>query len=351
MTKPPSKKPRPIGLSHDSDAPARSRPRTARDPQQPQLPFDPMPTRIEPCLALLKLTPPTGPEWAFEVKWDGYRLAVHIEPSGIRIISRGGHDWTNRFPAIAKAAKTLAVATAILDGEGVVLDDEGRSDFSALQQSLGGRGGNLSSNAAVFYAFDLLYFDGHDLTGMEQSARRHLLEDLLKDEAGVIRLSEEIEADGDVLFASACEHGLEGIIAKHRDRPYRSGRHGDWLKIKCVQSDSFIVVGYEPSIVNPAAVGSLLLAAQQGPDLVYVGSVGTGFTDAIAADLKRTLDRLKTKTPPVPVKGKSIVFSQPTLIVEIEYRAWTGDGKLRHPSYKGLREVQDNAAIYQIKDQ
>jgi bifunctional non-homologous end joining protein LigD len=122
------------------------------------------------------------------------------------------------------------------------------------------------------------------------------------------------------------------------------------LKIKCIQSDSFIVVGYEPSIVNPAAVGNLLLAAQHGPDLVYVGSVGTGFTSAIAVDLKGTLDRLKTKTPPVPVKGKNIVFSQPTLIVEIEYRVWTGDGKLRHPSYKGLREVQDNAAIYQIKD-
>jgi bifunctional non-homologous end joining protein LigD len=177
MTKPPRQKTQP--LLRETEAPIRSRPRKARDPAQPQLPFDPMPDRIEPCLALLKAKPPSGPDWIYEIKWDGYRVAVHVEPNSVRIITRGGHDWTHRFPAIAAAARELGVATAILDGEAVVHDAEGRSDFGALQRSLGGRGGRQASDDAILYAFDLLYFDGHDLTKMQLSGRRHLLEDLI----------------------------------------------------------------------------------------------------------------------------------------------------------------------------
>ena len=307
-----------------------------------------MPDRVEPCLALLKSKPPAGPDWAFEIKWDGYRLAIHIEPTRVRILTRGGHDWTERFPAIADAARSLGVATAILDGEAVVLDGAGRSDFGALQRSLGGRGGKRQSEEAILYAFDLLYFDGHDLTGMEQSARRHLLSGLVSSAEGAIRLSEDVDADGEALLQSAREHGLEGIIAKHRDRPYRSGCTGDWLKIKCVQSDSFIVVGYEPSGSARGGVGNLLLAARKGHDFVFVGSVGTGFKESDAVHLRKTLDM----RPPIVglPTGKAIVFAQPTLIAEIEYRAWTDDGKRRHASYKGLREAQDNAAIYEIDD-
>lgn len=263
MTKRPRKPSQP--LLGDAETPLRSRPRRRRDPAQPQLPFDPMPERIEPCLALLKPRPPKGPQWAFEVKWDGYRLAVHIEPSGVRILTRGGHDWTTRFPAIVAAAKRLPVPTAILDGEAVVFDEQGRSDFGRLQQSLGGRGGKWTSREAVLMAFDLLYFDGRDLTGTELSARRHLLEGLVP--AGgedAIRLSEEIEADGDVLLRIACEHGLEGIIAKDRKSTYRSGRLGDWLKIKCVQSDGFLIVGYEKATASFGGIGRLLLAARKG---------------------------------------------------------------------------------------
>jgi bifunctional non-homologous end joining protein LigD len=348
MTKPPRKPSKP--LLRETDAPVRGQPRRRRDPAQPQLPLDPMPGRIEPCLALLKSKPPKGPEWAFEIKWDGYRLAIHIEPSGVRIITRGGHDWTHRFPVIAEAAKHLGVSTAILDGEAVVLDERGRSDFGALQQSLGGRGGKRSSDESIFYAFDLLYFDGHDLRMLDLASRRHLLDELVSDRDGTIRLSEEIEADGAALLAAACEHGLEGIIAKHKDRPYRSGRLGDWLKIKCVQSDSFVVVGYEHSTSARAGIGSLLLAARKGDDLAYVGSVGTGFKERDAIYLREALDKLKVSKPPIPYSGrrKNIVWAQPTLIAEIEYRAWTDDGKLRHSSYKGLREVQDSAAIYEI---
>jgi bifunctional non-homologous end joining protein LigD len=335
-------------LLQDGTLTAKSQPRRRRDPAQPNLPFDPMPDRVEPCLALLKTAPPVGPDWAYEVKWDGYRLAVHTEPKNVRIITRGGHDWTHRFPTIAAAARQLGVGTAILDGEAVVLNAEGRSDFGALQRSLGGRGGKRTSTESILFAFDLLYLDGHDLTKTELSVRRHLLEDLLDGAVGAIRLSEEVQGNGDELLAKACSAGLEGIIAKHRDSRYRSGRTGDWLKIKCVQSESFMVVGYEQSASARGGIGSLLLAARRGHDWVYVGAVGTGFKEKDAAYLKKTLDMLKTRTPVVPLKGKNYVFAEPTLIAEIEFRGWTDDGNLRHASYKGLREVQDNAAVYEL---
>lgn len=169
-------------------------------------------------------------------------------------------------------------------------------------------------------------------------------------EQGDIRLSEEIEADGDQLLASACEHGLEGIIAKRRDAPYRSGRLGDWVKVKCVQSDSFFIVGYEKSTVARGQIGSLLLAGRKGDDLVYVGSVGTGFKERDVLQVRIMMEKITLKTPPLPYAGarKNVVWLQPTLIAEIEYRAWSDDGKLRHASYKGLRDVQDNAAIYEV---
>ncbi len=310
-----------------------------------------MPDRIEPCLALLKPRPPKGRQWAFEVKWDGYRLAVHIERSGVRILTRGGHDWTGRFPAILAAAKRLPVSTAILDGEAVVFDEQGRSDFGRLQQSLGGRGGNRSSREAVMMAFDLLYFDGHDLMETEFTARRHLLEGLVP--AGgeeAIRLSEEIEADGETLLRIACEHGLEGIIAKDRNSTYRSGRGGEWLKIKCIQSDGFVIVGYQRSSAAFGNIGALLLAARKGDELVYVGSVGTGFKADEAMKLRAAMDKIKATKPAVKYFGgrKNLIWIKPKLIAEIEYRAWTHDGKLRHASYKGLRDTADDAAILEL---
>lgn len=173
-----------------------------------------------------------------------------------------------------------------------------------------------------------------------------MLQELLKDQSGVICLSEEIEADGVILLRAACAHGLEGIIAKHKRHPYHSGRTGDWLKIKCVQSESFFIVGWEPSRAAFGGIGRLLLAAYKGDDLVYVGGVGTGFNERTATALRKQLEKLKTSKPPVPIKRKGGVFVLPTLIAEIEFRAWTQDRKLRHASYKGLRVVQDNAAVY-----
>ncbi|MGH0214432.1 non-homologous end-joining DNA ligase [Sinorhizobium meliloti] len=349
MTKTPRSKP----LLRDTDPPIRSRPRKPRDPMQPQLLLDPMPARVEPCLALLKPKPPHGPKWSYEIKWDGYRGAIHIEPSGIRILTRNGHDWTRRFPAIAEGARSLGVASAIIDGEMVCLDEQGRSDFSLLQKSLGGRGGKRSAADAVFVAFDLLYLDGHDFRNTELSARRHLLEGLIS-AAGdsAIRFSEDFEGDPDDFFDIACQHGLEGIIAKDRSSVYRSGRLGDWLKIKCIQSDAFLIVGYEPSTSGFGGFGALLLAARKDDDLVYVGSVGTGFKESDAIRLRAMMEKIpwKKKSPPIAYSGKrKAVWLQPTLIAEIEYRGWSTDGKLRHSSYKGLRDRQDNADVCEIE--
>lgn len=349
MTKRPRKPSAPLLV--DESLPIKGGRVKVRDPRQPDLPFDPMPERIEPCLAKLASKPPQGDEWSYEIKWDGYRLAVHIEASGkVRIITRGGHDWTHRFPGIAVAARDFIPSTMILDGEAVVLDEQGRSDFGRLQNSLGGRGGKLPAGNAILYAFDLLYLDGHDLTKMEYAARREILDGLLGGLEGAIRLSDEFDADPDELLRHACAHDLEGIIAKHRDRPYRSGRTGDWLKIKCVQSETFAIVGYEPSTAVPGAIASLLLAALKGPDFVYVGSVGTGFKHDEARALKKQLDKLKSSNPPVRVPGKNLVLTAPALAAEIEFRAWTHTGTLRHASFKGLRDAADWAEIYRISD-
>jgi bifunctional non-homologous end joining protein LigD len=343
-------------LLRDDGGALQSRPIKRRDKAQPRLPFDPFPSKVDIALCDLRTKPPVGPEWGWEVKWDGYRLTAFIEPNGVKLVTRGGFDWADRFPSIAAVARDLGPASMIIDGEAVVLDDQGRSDFSALQSSLGAvgrRSGNLKSGA-VLMAFDLLYLDGHDLRGMEYSTRRHLLEDVLDGMNGAIRLSEQLETDDPTaLLDHACRLGLEGIVGKHRDKPYRAGKTGDWLKCKCVQGDGFVIVGYEPSRSAPGAFASLLLAAYKGDELAYVGSVGTGFKSLQAVALRATMDKLPwlRKSLPVAYDGKrSVVWVQPALIVEIEYRAWTADNKLRHAAYKGLRERQDNADVYRLVD-
>ncbi|TCN17298.1 bifunctional non-homologous end joining protein LigD [Sinorhizobium americanum] len=307
-----------------------------------------MPERVDPCLATLVDRPPAGRDWVFEVKWDGYRLAVHVEPGCVRVITRGGYDWTDRFPSIAAEAPLLEPKTAILDGEAVVLDDKGRSDFGMLQRALGRKPSLHDPREILFFAFDLLYLDGRDLRRLPLSERRRLLESIIvAGRAGVIRLSEEVEASGEEFFRIACEHGLEGIVAKRRDIPYHSGRRPDWQKIKCVRSDSFVIVGFEPSTV-PGAIGRLLLAARRRGELVYVGGCGTGWTYAASAKLRELLEAIRTDSPAVSLKRKAVVFVEPVLIAEAEYRAWTQDGKLRHPSFKGIRERADDATVFEL---
>ncbi|RVJ69819.1 ATP-dependent DNA ligase [Sinorhizobium medicae] len=308
-------------------------------------PIDPIPARVDPCLATLVDKPPKGPDWAYEVKWDGYRLAVHIEPGRVRILTRGGYDWTDRFPSIADDARRLALKTAILDGEAVVLNDQGRSDFGMLQRALGRLPSAVEAGAVVFYAFDLLYLDGRDVRRLPLRERRRLLEPLVAGREGAVRLSEEVQADGDEFFRVACEHGLEGIIAKHVEKPYRSGRGEWWQKITCKRRDSFIIVGFEPSTV-PGHLGRLLLAARKNDDLVYVGGCGTGWSHDLSRELRSVLASIVTKKPAVNLRRKNAVFTEPVLVAEVEYRAWTEDGKLRHASFKGIRPREDGGPVY-----
>ncbi|WEX75107.1 non-homologous end-joining DNA ligase [Sinorhizobium numidicum] len=309
---------------------------------------DPMPDRVDPCLAMIVDKPPKGPDWAFEVKLDGYRLAVHVESDRVRIITRGGYDWTARFASIAAEARELGHKSLILDGEAVVLDDQGRSDFGMLQRALGKRPSLHDPREIIFFAFDLLYLDGWDLRRLPLRERRWLLDPIVAGRDGAIRLSEEVEADGEEFYRVACEHGLEGIVGKRQDKPYRSGRYGDWQKIKCVRTDSFVIVGFEPSTV-PGAIGRLLLAAKKGEGLAYVGGCGTGWTSEMSKELRKLLEGIVTKSPAVNLKRKNAVFTEPLLVAEVEYRAWTEDGKLRHPSFKGIRERADGATIYELK--
>lgn len=175
-----------------------------------------------------------------------------------------------------------------------------------------------------------------------------MLEDLLADETGAVRLSEEVEADGAELLAHACKIGLEGIIAKKRGTPYRPGRGGDWLKIKCIQSDTFLIVGYEPSAVALGGIGRLLLAAHGNYGLTYVGSVGTGFTAASGTALRAKLDRIRVDKPALNLKRKGVVWTRPKLTAEIAYRGWTHDQNLRHASFKGVREKADWSEVYRV---
>lgn len=311
---------------------------------RPELFDDPLPEVVEPCLATLRSEVPSGDKWLHEIKWDGYRLMIRVENGIVRIFTRRGHDWTDRFPAIRDAAKALPVRNAILDGEAVA-EINGIADFSALQAALGARDGpgHKAAHEAVFYAFDLLHLNGVDLQPAPLLDRKAALNELVGNLAGALLYSEHLREDGEALFKQACLMGLEGIISKRSDRPYRSGRYDDWFKIKCVQRQEFVVAGYLLRSDGTRSVGALVLGYYDGVTLTYAGRVGTGFTSKVAHDLWKQLQPTRRAHPPIRQKlpslaRKGVVWVEPTLVAEVEYRGWTSDGQLRHASFKGLRE-------------
>jgi bifunctional non-homologous end joining protein LigD len=300
-----------------------------------------MPDFIEPCLATLVEKPPIGDAWVHEIKFDGYRIQARIDKDRVRLLTRNGLDWTDRFGMLAHRLAEFHDGAAIIDGELVVEDADGRSSFSALAAALkSGR-----NEKFVLYCFDLLYLDGLNLVGADLQDRKRLLEKMFarRSKSGPIRYSAHLEADGARMLSDACGLGLEGIISKRADRPYRSGRHDDWLKSKCIQVDEFVIIGYLVSNAAANAVGALVVGYYDKKQLIYAGRVGTGYTHQIAADLMRKLKPLRVSSAPVGapltnLQRKDVIWVRPELVAQIEYRAWTGDGLLRHAAFKGLRE-------------
>ncbi len=307
-----------------------------------------MPGWIEPCLATLADKAPPGTRWLHEIKWDGYRLQPHVQNGSATLYTRGGHDWTERFPNIAIALAALPVTSAILDGEAVVEGENGIPSFSALQAALGAREGpgHKAAHEAVLYAFDVLYLNGRDYREEPLDVRRAALASLLSvtPAGGALRLSNHFEGDGDAFWRHACGMGLEGIISKRRDRPYRSGRGEDWLKIKCAHGQEFVIAGYLPLLGRKRAVGALVLGYyDKHGELIYAGRAGTGFTAESAASLWGKLQPLRRADAPFPAgqppgRSAGAVWVEPKLVAEIEFRGWTSDRLLRHASFKRLRE-------------
>jgi bifunctional non-homologous end joining protein LigD len=310
----------------------------------------PLPDFVPPCLALLSATAPEGANWLHEIKFDGYRTQAHIEAGKVQLNTRNGLDWTKRFQPVAEAFKALPVENAIVDGEIVIETAEGLSSFSALQEALKKGKGDF-----VFYAFDLLHLNGKDVRRAPLAARKAVLESLLADapKDGAIKFSENFEADGAVLLAHACRMHLEGVISKRRDAPYRSGRGGDWIKTKCGERQEFVIIGFAPATNDVRAVGALVVGYYQNKILQYAGRVGTGYTVAVARELWKKLRPLHAdKTPldkmPVEERGRGAQWVEPKLVAEVDFRGWTHGTRLRHPSFKGLRE--DKAATEVVRE-
>jgi len=295
---------------------------------------------VEPQLAQLSATVPSGDEWVHEIKYDGYRLICTLQDGEARLWTRRQLDWTHRFPAITAAVAELDVESAILDGELVALTAGGISSFQALQNSLQG----IESRPLVYYVFDLLHFDGEDLRPLPLLERKERLKRILPaDHAGRVRYNDHLRGDGLTFLKHCCRAGLEGIIAKRGDRPYVSGRSSDWLKCKCLQQEEFVIGGFTLSETDARGFGALLLGYYDQRQLRYAGRVGTGFNHKLLLSLRKELDTLQIEQCPfesIPPRerGTEVRWVRPELVAQIQFTAWTDDRVLRHPSFLGLRE-------------
>jgi bifunctional non-homologous end joining protein LigD len=282
---------------------------------------------IEPQLASSVDQPPEGKHWIHEIKHDGYRSQVGIERGQVRVFSRNGHDWSDRFPSIVGAATNLRCKSAIIDGEAIVQDEDGASDFESLQSAI-----RVRPYSIIFYAFDLLHLDGKDLTLMERRANLKTL--VGADEQSRIQFSDEFDGEGEALFKACAERELEGIVSKHALAPYRSGRSRTWLKTKCFTESTFVVIGTD----RDRKTGALraLLAHKESAGLSYAGAAFIALAGGERAQFFAQLERLATSW--ATFKGMhDVKWCHPKLVVEVKHLA--GSKVLRHATVRNFARL------------
>jgi bifunctional non-homologous end joining protein LigD len=315
-----------------------------------------LPKEFHPMLATLVDAVPPGDDWLHEIKFDGYRILCFFEKGQVRLISRNGNDWTDKFGPVATAAKQLGFNNAILDGEVVIQNPDGTTNFQLLQNYLQGEG----KQPLLYEVFDVPYFDGRNLTQLPLQQRKEILKNALQSassaRSSAVRYSDHVVGQGEKLFKSACRLAMEGIISKRKDGFYVQRRSMDWVKVKCVKRQEFIIGGYTEPKGARYHFGSLLLGTLDSDGrLIYRGNVGTGFDEK---SLKRIYEELKKHrqpqspfTGPVEKKsGRRVVWVKPELVAEVEFIGWTEAGQVRHPSFVGLREDQKPKNVHLEKE-
>ena len=314
----------------------------AKDDLVGDAPHAALPTFVPPCLATLSDKAPDSKGWVHEIKFDGYRIQARLDRGRVKLLTRKGLDWAKKFPSVAAAIAKLPATSALIDGEVVVEGPDGLSSFSLLQQDLK----ESRHDRMAFYAFDLMHLDSKDLKPLPLSARKDALAKLIKRQPnrGPLRLSESLTDAGTTLLRHACKMGLEGIVSKVADAPYRSGRGHDWVKTKCSERQELVVVGVVPSTADAHAVGALVLGFFDHDKLRYAGRTGTGFTHETARSLFRKLKALETAKAPleiIPPEERGVrkpIWVEPKIVVEVDFRGWTHGDRVRQASFQGVRE-------------
>ncbi len=295
--------------------------------------------KAEVQLAKLATAVPAGEDWLYELKYDGYRIMAFVEGNGVRLVTRNGNDYIKRFHDIASSLTELAAGRAmVLDGEIVITDASGRTDFQALQNYMK----NPKAGKLTYIVFDLLALDGMDLRGHRLTDRKAALETLMLDAPKNLYYSRYVRGSGKESFAAACEAGMEGIIGKKADSVYSGTRNGDWIKLKCDKRQEFVIGGYTLSDKKTNGVSSLLLGVYEDEELVYAGRAGTGMSEADMQMLEGKFKNLKRPDPPFKLAPESrpkeeITWLEPELVAEIKFAEWTKENLLRQASFKGLR--------------
>jgi len=302
-------------------------------------------------LAKLVNEVPKSEDWLYELKYDGYRILAFVEENNVRLLTRNNNDYTKYFQSIASSLVTWAAGRAmVLDGEVVVTDEEGKSDFNALQNYVK----NAQNKSLTYIVFDLLALDGVDIREKPLLDRKKMLEHLMEDAPQKLYYSRYVIGRGQESFSVSCEQRMEGIVGKKVNSPYSGGRNGDWIKLKCDKRQEFIIGGYSISDKKTSGVSSLLLGIYEGGKLVYVGRAGTGISRTDEKALRKEFENIQRLDCPFEsqLKLKSnedITWLKPELIAEIKFNEWTKDNLLRHASYKGLRRDKDPKDVVREK--